>query len=580
MTFLKNWKVSMKLQLLMLPAVLLTLFILFQFGYQSNLISKTAKETYYDKVYVNTALILNADRDFYQAEIAERTYLLSGETLKEDSKESLLADYTENYGQVLERVDTAIANLKKDPELFMEFKHSATQSTLSELYEQFNYHFNEWLIAYDLKTGEGDLQAKDISFEAAREELNVMTELLDEYSVQAEEEIQHSVIVKIITLSVIILAVAILISLLAAYIVKYLRKNIEKLTLDMNALAENNLAFEPHITNSKDELGTLATSISTLIYSLRGIVIKLSQTSEQLAQSSSAMRNNSDEVTTSMNEIAKTVGEIAEGASSQAEDAQRLVLEIANLGDCVNKSSVSAKELSASSQKIKFASQEGLNSVNQLEEITLKNQSAFQSIFNIIDITSESAGKIGEATAMISDIAKRTKLLALNASIEAASSGEAGKGFAVVAEEIRKLSEQSKNSTMVIDQMLSELKLNIVTASEQSSLVKNAVQLQTTSVGDTKDKYIAIVSALDNINREIITLDSVSIDMELSRANVADIGSSVSAISEEYAASTQETSATTEEVLAAMTNINQIGQEVDLLVIELKELIDKFKINR
>jgi methyl-accepting chemotaxis protein len=126
--------------------------------------------------------------------------------------------------------------------------------------------------------------------------------------------------------------------------------------------------------------------------------------------------------------------------------------------------------------------------------------------------------------------------------------------------------------------MLTELTVDIRTASLQGEAVKVAVKLQTSSVNDTKSKYLAIVKTVDNINKEITALNQVSKDMEQSRAIVADFGSNVSAISQEYAASTEETSATTEEVLAAMTSINQIGIEIDNLVSELKQLIDRFKL--
>ena len=578
MSFLRNMKVAAKLWILVVPAILLSIFMLFQMSNQANNIRKVAKETYYDVVYVNTALILNADRDFYQAELAKKELILSGDTIDDAAKETLIATYNENYAQVKQRMDDAMASLQKYPDLYLKFKHAATQSTISELNGVFQSSFTEWIASYD-PTGEvGDLAAQEVLFGQAREGLNVMTEILDEYSAQAGIGIKASIDKTIISTSVVIVLVLVLIILLVIYIIQYLQNNIRKIIIDMNSLADNDLAFKPHDARSRDELGKLTGSIATLIGSLSGVIKQLVQSSENLASSSKEMRINSNEVTTSMNEIAKTVGEIAEGASSQAEDAQKLVHEITDLGNAVSQSTVSAKELSQASYNIKLASQDGLVSVNKLEDITLKNQTAFQSIFNIIDTTSESASKIGKASAMISSIAKQTKLLALNASIEAARAGESGKGFAVVAEEIRKLSEQSNSSTMMIDSMLGELTRNVFTASEQSNMVKEAVHLQTLSVNETKEKYMAIVIALDNVNREINTLDTISKGMEKSRANVADIGSSVSAISEEYAASTQETSATTEEVLAAMNNINQIGEEVDLLVISLKKIIDKFKI--
>ena len=59
-----------------------------------------------------------------------------------------------------------------------------------------------------------------------------------------------------------------------------------------------------------------------------------------------------------------------------------------------------------------------------------------------------------EIVGIIQDISKQTTLLGLNASIEAARAGDSGKGFAVVAQEIRKLSNTSKESINKIDTII------------------------------------------------------------------------------------------------------------------------------
>ncbi len=576
MALLRNRKIAFKLWLMILPIGLTAIFVLIEFFYQTNKISADSREIYYDTVYQNAQLIINADRDYYQAQLAERTLVLSGDTLNQEDKDNLINDYNENCNQVLERVGEFQKDVMKKKDL-NSFSIEGSL-TMPELFDNFFAEFSEWQTTYDPATGIGDEAAKNAIFENARDELNTMTELLDAYGNSEKERMEKERYTSLITIIIIIGIAVALVTVICLYIVRFIRNNLVKLTQNMNALAQNDLTFDAHNTNSKDELGVLANSIGTLIGSLRGIITQLVKTSDSLSVASSSMRVNSDEVTTSMNEIAKTIGEIAEGASNQAEDAQNLVHEISNLGEAVTKSAKSTRELSNASERIMVASKEGLDKVNKLEEITIKNQESFESIFLAIDITNNNAGKIGEASAMISDITKKTKLLALNASIEAARAGESGKGFAVVAEEITKLSEQSKNATLVIDKMLQELTEGIYKANLQSNLVKNAVKIQAVSVDETKDSYLSIVSALDNINEEIINLDVISKGMEQSRAVVADVGSNVSAISEESAASTEETSATTEEVLAAMTNINQIGMEVNDLVIELKGLIDKFKI--
>ena len=71
----------------------------------------------------------------------------------------------------------------------------------------------------------------------------------------------------------------------------------------------------------------------------------------------------------------------------------------------------------------------------------------------------ESSQQIGEITALIDDIADRTSILALNASIQAAAAGEAGRGFAVVAEEIERLAERSATATRRIDGLIQTIQV-------------------------------------------------------------------------------------------------------------------------
>lgn len=405
-----------------------------------------------------------------------------------------------------------------------------------------------------------------------------MTNVLDEYSVYVQKDIEQSIVNTVMQSMIIVIILVLLIVLLAMLIIKYLRKNILKLTDDMNDLARNDLSFEPHRINSDDELGVLSKSVSILIYALREIVGQLNQLTDSLADSSYTMINHSTGVSTSMDEVAKIISEIAKGASQQAVDCTQLMKEIAILKNVVNKGTSSSNELSKASLQIRAATEEGLRSVNQLEEITLNNENSFQSIFNSINITHINASKIGDASKLISDIAQKTKLLSLNATIEAARAGEAGRGFAVVASEIHKLSEESGASVGMIHSILDDLMNDIKNIKEESNVVKDAVNIQTASVNDTKDKYLIIVETLKKMNPEIAALNLLIKDIDDSHVVIAEIGLGLSNISQEYAASTQETSAATDQVVEGMVSINHIGENLDAFVVELRELINQFEL--
>jgi archaellum component FlaC len=82
-------------------------------------------------------------------------------------------------------------------------------------------------------------------------------------------------------------------------------------------------------------------------------------------------------------------------------------------------------------------------------------------IQKFIEATSENAKKTDEVLNFIEGIAKKTNLLGLNAAIESSRAGEFGKGFSVVSNEIRKLSQSSKESINQINEILNNIQASI-----------------------------------------------------------------------------------------------------------------------
>lgn len=578
MAFLRNSKIATKLWLMILPVFIALIYILFQFSFQMASLSREAKAAYYDTLYLNSSLLLSADRDFYEATLTERTLTQSAATLDSAAKSRYLSIYNEDCSRIIGNINKVSSNLKSNNELYNEYKHSKTQLTMAHLYEQFMSQFSEWQSAYDPNTGKGYIIAKNSMFDGIRDEIKTMTELLDEYSIKCQADMQAHINHIITRTFLIVIVSSLLMAFICIYIVRFIGSSVGAITKNMNLLASNDLSFTPYQTNSREELGTLSTSVTTLLHSLRDITGKLINTSSSLSKSSLNMKLTSDEVTSSVFEVAKTIDDIAEGAASQAEDAQKLVHEINNLGDAVRSNTESANELSQTALRMRSISQEGIETVNNLDEINIKNQVVFQSVFQTIDLANKNAEKIVDATALISDIAEQINLISLNAAIEASRAGDAGRGFAVIAAEIHKLSEQTQASTFLIDSMLYGIKDNISIANMQSQEAESGVLQQTQSIAETKNKYLSIVDSLNLINHEICSLETVTDKINRSRSIISELTSNASAISEEYAASTEETSAATQQVLASMTNINQVSAEVDSLAGELRAIIDQFTI--
>lgn len=122
--------------------------------------------------------------------------------------------------------------------------------------------------------------------------------------------------------------------------------------------------------------------------------------------------------------------------------------------------------------------EEVAKSIEQLSnaaELIHRNEQDLNSSIQEITVLSNQIAEISE---LIKSIADQTKMLGLNASIEAARAGEAGKGFSVVAQEIRKLSEDSKNTVPKIKRLTDDIKETVQTSVTKSTASLSSSQEQ------------------------------------------------------------------------------------------------------
>lgn len=597
---IKNSKISTKLLLMVVPAIIVMLGLVVVLYKTTYMTYDASKDIYYDSLYITEYHLLNADRDYYQAELAKNRAIDAKEEGNTADYESFLADYNANLEEVRLHLSGAESNLKKDQDLYSgytsnsliadldqkgitldeELDRTITESdlTFQQLLENFDKNFTDWYSVYDLANGTGDYELSNTKFSEARADLKIMQDLLIGYSELSSHDLEKSLNVKVICIIIIVLISIVLITALAIYLLVYIRKGILTITEDMNILAKKDLSSQFSIVDSKDEFGLLSVASNKVLLALREIVSKLNSTTEVLNNSTDKMNHSTTDATGAVNQIAHSVNEISQTVSSQATDTEQASIEIMSLEKVVEQSGENAKNLAEASGEIKSTSQEGMDIVNDLYNITQQNQAAFDIIFEIINSINQSAAQIGEASGLIAGIATQTNLLSLNASIEAARAGEAGKGFAVVADQIRQLAEQSSNSVKVIDEMLQDLQSGISKAGEQSKTVRQVVKKQTDSVNMTKDKYITIVSTIDIINSEIISLDEISRQMETSCNHVVEIISNLSASAEENAATTEVTAESTHQILNTMTAISEASNMVNVHAKDLHEIISEFNL--
>jgi len=225
--------------------------------------------------------------------------------------------------------------------------------------------------------------------------------------------------------SLIIALFGIVVMLIASFLISNaIVGPLSDLVVYMKKIANKSINFRVD-ENRKDEIGELFHSVNEINKNFRTIIQNLNETVTHVLNAGGQLSNVSQQLAESTNEQAATTEEIS---SSMEQMASNISQNSENSQETLKTSKLVTDDV----HDVKSSFGETLNA---LREITVK-------------------------ISIINEIADKTDLLAINASIEAAKAGEYGKGFAVVATEIRNLSEQSLNAALAIEN-LSTTTLNV-----------------------------------------------------------------------------------------------------------------------
>jgi len=223
----------------------------------------------------------------------------------------------------------------------------------------------------------------------------------------------------------------------------------------------------------------MSSALEGMRSTLKAMIAEIQEKANLVANHSGTLSRVIDDTSITEGNIAMASEELAGGATELANHSQDGLQRLTSLAEEINLLDANASRIQSYIEESKAANDVGRTYTLELKAALDENVKVSEEINAMVDQLSEQSKAIAFIITVIKRISEQTNLLALNASIESARAGEYGKGFAVVAEEIHKLSEQTRNSIIGIEGIITEVgtgieKIHEFVKSNESVNIKTA----------------------------------------------------------------------------------------------------------
>ncbi|MBL4934664.1 methyl-accepting chemotaxis protein [Clostridium sp. YIM B02515] len=392
--------------------------------------------------------------------------------------------------------------------------------------------------------------------------------------VAAFVNIRSELLMSMAVASVIIIILSVLSSIAFS---KRITFNVGKIKEVLKNMSEGNLAIDLKI-KSKDEFEDIADSINNFNKKLKGAIEIIKDNSNAVMIDSNCLASVSEEMASSSEVVASSIQDLARSSASQTEEIESISSILKGFGEKLDNATDSIKNVNSKIDLIKSKANASNEDMVALDNTIRETVLAFYNVSEKIKGLGIQLSQVNVITNLINDISDQTNLLALNAAIEAASAGEAGRGFSVVAEEIRKLAEQSKESSLSINNLIQNISKESNLVVETSNNMNNVLNNQTATIENSLDSFKDIITYIEEIFPRISRISDSIVIIDKEKESILRSVGSVEQMSEEVLASTEEISASIQELSASSQEVAASSEGLNGKAEKMIESTNMFKI--
>lgn len=320
-----------------------------------------------------------------------------------------------------------------------------------------------------------------------------------------------------------------------------IQKSIMSLLDEISGLAEGDLTARAEVTEDftgaiADSFNEMAEQLSEVVKNVKDVTLQVISTSQDVSRSTENLAETSEMQAVQVGETIEAINEMSKSIQQVAENAGR---------------SAGVSEQSTSHAK------EGAEAVRATNRAMESIREHAQETARAIKRLGESSQEIGNIVQLINDIADRTSILALNASIQAAMAGDAGRGFAVVAEEVQRLAERSTDATKQIDTLIKNIQAEI---NEAGSSMEESIQrvVEGSRLADgARNKLQEIETVSTQLGELIQSISMASKQQAQASEEIAKTMEEVGEISSQTSAASRQTAVSMKSLAQMSSQLNE-----------------------
>ncbi len=332
----------------------------------------------------------------------------------------------------------------------------------------------------------------------------------------------------------------------------------------LNEGASGNLSVRTKLRR-RDEIGEVADSFNRMMEQMTRLIDQTRSSASQVLQTSGVLLGVSQQTATAASEISIATNEIAEGSAQLASEAETVHHIVDSMNGDLDSVVLATDRINESSLEVKSASSDGKRFMEQTVSGTIESEQSIDHLVGRVGRLEQSTEAMQRILGLLNKITKDSKILSLNAGIEAARSGSSSGGFKVIASEMGHLSDQTNESIATVHEMTDAIQEEIVLT---VNALKTALPLLRSQIDSVRTAGELFASVYEKSEAFALLVERIRQDVGKLGEKQRQLNASIASVS----SFSEEASATSEQVAALSTGQLQSSQEVVDIAKELEGL--------